>query len=135
MAPELHFTAWITPHTADQPPAFGHTSKQLWLPLVGPMAWLIWGTLAHELTHQATFTAGIENLARAHGIGPSTSHSGPVRRSLHRLTNYGLIAQHRDTHLVHLTAPPLRPRHLDRLTPALHELHRRTYPHLHREVS
>jgi hypothetical protein len=131
MSDIVTFVPWADPviDPQDQDPN-GDFSRLAWLPIIGPTAWLIWGTISAQLRRDVEVTWRLEDLATAHGLGTGISKNAPVRRALTRLTVFGLIgptdAEHR-VYAVRLTAPQLRRRHLRNLPEWVAELQRQTY--------
>lgn len=109
-------------------PVNGAVSRQLWLPIIGPSSWLVWGTIALRLHAEPTSTWTVAELATAHGLSTSASPHAPMRRTLERLRLFHLLDQlEEDSWEVRLTAPPLRPAAIAKLPAYLAELHTRTY--------
>jgi hypothetical protein len=125
----LTFQPWPDPaleHLDVRPD--GTYSRLGWLPLIGPSAWLIWGTVAAQLRHEPTVTWTVGDLATAHGLSRDAGPNGVLARTLTRLTQFHLITLAADAHhLVRITAPPLSARRLDRLPPYVAALHRQTF--------
>ncbi len=125
----LTFLPWPDPalDSLDVAPD-GTYSRLAWLPLIGPTAWLIWGTVSAQVRHEATVTWTVGDLAAAHGLSRSTGPNGIVGRTITRLTQFHLLTALPDGgHLVRVTAPPVSRQRLDRLPPFVTAVHRQTF--------
>lgn len=125
----LTFEPWADPSVDGHGIApDSHLSRLTWLPLIGPSSWLIWGTLSAQLRLQAAVEWRPEDLAAAHGLGPTTSPRGPLNRTLVRLSQFRLLAPIEEGRwVVRLSAPPLTRSLLNRLPEYAVELHRQTW--------
>jgi hypothetical protein len=138
MSDIVTFVPWadpvVDPHGQDPN---GDFSRLAWLPIIGPTAWLLWGTIAAQLRRDADVTWRLEDLATAHGLGTSVSRNAPIRRSLTRLDLFGLVGPVEadgEVYAVRLTAPPLRRRHLKNLPDWVAELQAQTFTSAHRST-
>lgn len=131
MSDIVTFVPWadpvVDPHGQDPNADF---SRLAWLPIIGPTAWLVWGTVSAQLRHEAEVTWQLEELATAHGVGTGISRTAPIRRTLTRLEMFhitGALEAEHLTHALRLTAPPLRRRQLDRLPDWVAEIQRQYF--------
>lgn len=125
------FEPWAVPDTdVFGEPVDGAYSRLAWLPTIGPSSWLIWSTLAAQLHREPQVTWALDQLGLAHGLGHGTGAGSSVRRTLARLQQFRLLAAEEDQghQLVRLTAPPVRPRTLERLPGFVRVLHDQTFP-------
>ena len=56
-----------------------------WLPVIGPAAWLLWGSVTRGLVKQARVEWSVPEIARFHGIG-----CAEVTMAIEQLARYGL---------------------------------------------
>jgi hypothetical protein len=121
---ELVFHPW--PHVVndrrDLRPE-GLYSRLAWLPTVGPTSWLLWGTIAAELHDKPELRVSRRELSRSLGLGPSNRRGPTIRAPLRRLCCFGLFGEPAGVYRVRLTAPPVSPNALERMSPAGRQLH------------
>lgn len=123
----LTFDAWPDPVVTVYVDPEGAYSRLGWLPLIGPTAWLIWGTVAAQLRHQPIVTWAPGDLAAAHGISRAATAYSVMGRTIARLALFHLVVPVDGRHLVRTSAPPLGRRQLDRLPAHVAALHRQTF--------
>jgi hypothetical protein len=85
--PVLVFARWDDPVHATHLAPDSTYSRAGWLPMLGPNAWVLWGTIATELVQEAAVAWFLDQLAWAHGFIS-------VERSLGRLERFRLAAPH-----------------------------------------
>ena len=125
--PVLVFAPWDDPVQATHLAPDSTYSRAGWLPMLGPNAWVIWGTIATELVQDAEVAWFLDQLAWAHGFIS-------VERSLGRLERFRLAAPTGDDHwIVRSTSPRLSTGQLARSPAWVQTLHHDTFPgSLHR---
>ena len=113
----------------------GTYARLAWLPIIGPSSYLVWGTLSAQLRRERTVTWRLADLAAAHGLEGASGRNGMVRRTLCRLVQFRLLVESDPgTWLVHLSAPPVSRRQLERLPAVVGELHQAAFQAPHRQV-
>ena len=132
----LTFEGWHDPLLDGfGPDPDGTYARLAWLPIVGPSSFLLWGTLATQLRRERTVTWELADLAGAHGLQRGSGRNGMVRRTLTRLVQFHLLVESApDTWLVHLSAPPVSRRQLERLPAVVAQLHEAAFQNPHRQV-
>ena len=60
--------------------------RSAWLPVIGPAAWLLWGSVTRELAQRPRVEWSVPEIARFHGIGCTE-----VSAALEQLGRYGLV--------------------------------------------
>jgi|GEM_PF-273129 len=98
-----------------------------WLGILGPSATWLLRRVSYGLEVSAGgFDLDLAETARSLGLGDRMGKNSPFRRSLQRLTTFGLARPHGPGSLaVRTRIPPLPLRHLERLPPSLQQSHRR----------
>jgi hypothetical protein len=110
--------------TADAGPPDGPYSRAVWLPVVGPTAWLVWGTAATMVAGGDPIELSSDELAQLHGVGTPA-----LARSLSRLRSFGLAGGSGDDRwTVRLTCPPLWGRLVGRIPAASRAVHDELFP-------
>lgn len=97
----------------------------VWLPVLGPGAFVAWRHLAHQLErHAGGTTTSLAALAADLGMGSPHGHQSAVARTLRRLERFGLARPVGDDCLVvRVRLPVVSPAQLDRLAPAVQARH------------
>ncbi len=98
-----------------------------WLGILGPSATWLLRRLSYGLEISAAgFDLDLAETARCLGLGERMGKNSPFRRSLQRLTTFGLARPYGSGSLaVRTRIPPLPLRHLERLPTSLQQSHRR----------
>jgi hypothetical protein len=120
--PVLVFAPWDDPIHATHLAPDSPYSRAGWLPMLGPNAWVLWGTIAAELVQDAEVAWLLDQLAWAHRFIS-------VERSLGRLERFRLAAPTDDDHwIVRTTCPRLSTGQLARSPAWVQTLHHDTFP-------
>ena len=98
-----------------------------WLGLLGPSTtWLLRRLASGFDADPEGFDVRLGETARALGLGDGLGRNAPILRSVNRMIQFGMAISTGEGQLaVRRRLPPLAARHLDRLSPALREEHRR----------
>ena len=98
-----------------------------WLGILGPSTtWLLRRLAAGFDASPGGFDLPLGETARALGLGDGLGRNAPILRSVNRMIQFGMAISTGEGELAaRRRLPPLAPRHLDRLSPALREEHRR----------
>lgn len=103
----------------------GQYSRTCWLPVLGPTAWVLWGTVARELDEMAPAVHRPAELTRAVGLGRPER----LLKALQRLDRFGIASNptsNRDASwLLPTVSPPLWNKHHHLLDLDAREFHRR----------
>lgn len=101
--------------------------ERFWLPSLGPTALLLLRHLADRFDEDpAGLTLPVAATNQALGFGPRDGRSSPVVRQLDRLAQFLLTCSDgADTIAVRRHIPPINPKHVKRLPPALRDEHAR----------
>jgi hypothetical protein len=119
----LVFAPWADPVHATHLAADSTYSRMGWLPMLGPNAWVLWGTIAAELVRDTDVAWFIDQLAWAHGLGEDS-----VEQALDRLERFRLAAPTGDDHwIVRTTCPRLSTAQLARSPVWVQTLHHDTW--------
>ena len=99
--------------------------ERFWLPTLGPTAFLLIRYIAHRFDGAPDgFTLDLGETSRCLGLGERLGRNSPMARSLGRIIQFDLAAQHDDATLaVRRTIPPVNRRHVRRLPPSAQEEH------------
>ena len=99
--------------------------ERFWLGVVGPSAtWLLRRIAAGFDSSPSGFEMPLGETARALGLGDKAGRNSPFLRTLNRMVQFDLARVCGPMELeVMRKLPPLSPRHVARLTPALQEAH------------
>jgi len=98
----------------------------LWLSVLGPSAtWALRRLSALAAARPEGVEVDLAEFGRSLGLGSGSGRSSVISRSIERLVTFGVAAWDGDALLVRQAVPPLSPRQLSRLSPALVGLHRR----------
>jgi hypothetical protein len=62
--------------------------RAAWLPVIGPAAWLLWGSVTRELAKEPRVEWSVPEIARFHGIS-----CNEVTAAIERLGSYGLAVR------------------------------------------
>lgn len=96
--------------------ANGDYSRTLWLPIIGPTSWLLWGSLAARLPEDGSALAcDVRELAEELGVAPMVSKNARLPRSVVRLTTAKLLHGRDGEYRVRLCAPLVTARQLAKL--------------------
>ena len=98
----------------------------VWLPILGPAAFVLWRHLARQLAHHPDgVTTSLAALAVDLGLGSPHGSQSAVHRTVRRLERFGLLRWAGDDCLV-LSArlPFVSPAQLARLAPSVQARHR-----------
>jgi hypothetical protein len=101
--------------------------EDVWLPVIGPAAYVVWRQLARRAAGAGHQTVSIPRLAAAAGLGRPLGNQSPIRRALRRLERFGLVHLEAERILVRPRLPYVTGRQLALLDPetqAIHHLHR-----------
>ncbi|HLM65390.1 MAG TPA: hypothetical protein VK306_13910 [Acidimicrobiales bacterium] len=102
----------------------GAYSRAVWLPVIGPTAWLVWGTVVAMLTDGEPKVLASDELAHLHGVGAPA-----LVRALSRLRAFGLAGGSSDDRWsLRLTCPPLWDRLAGRIPATARALHDEMFP-------
>ena len=99
--------------------------QEVWLPLVGPAAFIVWRILA-ELVGGARggVITSLEEIAESTGLGSAAGNQTGVARCLRRMARFGLAwCQTGDLVVVRCSLPPVAGRFLALLPPTVRERH------------
>lgn len=99
--------------------------ERFWLPTLGPTAFLLIRHMAHRFDgNPGGFTLDLVETSRCLGLGERHGRNSPMARSLGRIVQFDLAAQHDDETLsVRRHIPPINRRHVRRLPPSVQEEH------------
>lgn len=94
--------------------------ERFWLPTLGPTAFLLIRYVAHRFDGAPEgFTLDLGETSRCLGLGERHGRNSPLARSLGRMIQFDLAAQHDGATLaVRRTVPPINRRHVRRLPPS-----------------
>lgn len=70
--------------------------EEVWLPHIGPTAWLLAALLRKEVERVDVVTWEYADLASRLGVSPATGQNSPLMRSINRLCRFGLIVEDPD---------------------------------------
>lgn len=108
----------------------GHYSRLCWLPVVGPTAWVLWGTIASELDADATIVYEPDDLTDAIGLG----RTHRLTKALKRLDRLGVAsspaANIDDPWHLPAASPPLELRHHATVSAEVRRFHHQTIANL-----
>jgi hypothetical protein len=114
---------WRHPFDLYNQSAYGPYSVAAWLPRLGPVAWLLWSTLASQVyVHGTGVIVDLAEVAESLGISP---HRG-LPRSLKRLRDCRLVkpvAVDDPALQVRIYAPPAGVRAFEKMAPATQQMH------------
>lgn len=98
-----------------------------WLGILGPSTtWLLRRLAAGFDASPEGFELPLGETARALGLGDGLGRNAPILRTVNRMIQFGMAISTGEGQLAaRRRLPPLAARHLDRLSPALREEHRR----------
>lgn len=117
------------PHRPGAPPGrFGPDDcypVAVWLPVLGPGAFVAWSHLAHHLDRSAgATTTSLAALAADLGLGSPHGSQSAIARTLRRLERFGFACPVGDDCLVvRVRLPFVSPAQLERLAPAVQARH------------
>ncbi len=99
--------------------------ERFWLPTLGPTAFLLIRHMAHRFDGAPEgFTLDLAETSRCLGLGERHGRNSPMARSLGRIVQFDLAAQHDgETLAVRRHIPPINRRHVRRLPPSAQEEH------------
>lgn len=99
--------------------------ERFWLPTLGPTALLLLRHIARRFDRSpAGFSLDLAETSRCLGLGERQGRNSPLARSLGRIVQFDLAAQHEDgTLAVRRYVPPINRRHVRRLPPSAQEEH------------
>ncbi|MEW6475981.1 MAG: hypothetical protein AB1679_27305 [Actinomycetota bacterium] len=99
--------------------------ERFWLPTLGPTALLLLRHIAHRFDRSpAGFTLDVAETSRCLGLGERHGRNSPLARSLGRIVQFDLAAQHEEgTLAVRRHVPPINRRHVRRLPPSAQAEH------------
>ncbi len=99
--------------------------ERFWLPTLGPTAFLLIRYMAHRFDGAPDgFTLDLAETSRCLGLGERHGRNSPLARSLGRIIQFDLAAQHDgETLAVRRHVPPINRRHVRRLPPSAQEEH------------
>lgn len=108
----------------------GDYSRICWLPVLGPTAWVLWGTIARDLDNNAPAVYDIDELTDAIGLGRSQR----LVKTLKRLDRLGLAASPASgldgCWGLPAMSPPLQLRHLATLSASARRFHHQAIANL-----
>jgi hypothetical protein len=99
--------------------------EDVWLPVLGPAAYVVWRQLARQAARPGHETVSIPQLAAAAGLGRPLGNQSPIRRALRRLERFGLVHLDGERILVRPQLPYVTGRQLALLDPDTQAIHRR----------
>jgi hypothetical protein len=99
--------------------------EEVWLPVLGPAAYVVWRQLARRAASASHETISIPRLAAAAGLGRPLGNQSPIRRALRRLERFGLAHLDGQRILVRPRLPYVTGRQLALLDPETQAIHRR----------
>ena len=99
--------------------------EDVWLPVLGPAAYVVWRQLARQATGAGRSTVSLPRLAAAAGLGRPLGNQSPIRRALRRLERFGLVHLEGERILVRPRLPYVTSRQLALLDPETQAIHRR----------
>jgi hypothetical protein len=99
--------------------------EDVWLPVLGPAAYVVWRQLARRAARAGHETVSIPRLAAAAGLGRPLGNQSPIRRALRRLERFGLVHLDGERILVRPRLPYVTGRQLALLDPETQAIHRR----------
>lgn len=99
--------------------------ERFWLPTLGPTALLLLRHMAYRFDRSpGGFTLDLAETSRCLGLGERQGRSSPMGRSLGRIVQFDLAAEHEDgTLAVRRCVPPINRRHVRRLPPSVQDEH------------
>lgn len=104
--------------------ACGDYVELFWLPIIGPTSTLLLRRLTVlAVLHPDGFTVNGPDTALSLGLGADTGPRSSFRKSLQRLSIFGLIRLHGNHSEVRTVVPPLTMKHLARLPEHLQKAH------------
>ena len=100
-------------------------SRVVWLPILGPGPWVLWGTLGTRLAREPELSWRVDHLVQAHGFGRANG----ATRALARLGRFRLATTPEPAlWLVRPSCPRLSATQLARSPGWVRSLHDRTFP-------
>ena len=96
----------------------------VWLPVLGPAAYVVWRHLARLVDRSAHTTTSLQELAAATGLGPPQGRQSPFNRTLRRLDRFNVVEIRDECLVVRPALPFVTGRQLARLDPAIQALDR-----------
>lgn len=119
------------PRRADRTAGFGPEScypPAVWLPVLGPAAYLTWRHLARIGASGVGAAVTLEQLAADLGLGSAAGNQSGIGRALRRLERFGAARRIGDELvLVAVELPPLPAPLLERLPAAIRDRHTRLW--------
>jgi len=99
--------------------------ERFWLPTLGPTALLLLRHMALRFDRSpGGFILDLAETSRCLGLGERQGRNSPIARSLGRIVQFDLAAQHEDGALaVRRHVPPINRRHVRRLPPSVQDEH------------
>jgi hypothetical protein len=102
----------------------GEYSRSVWLPVLGPVAWVLWGTIASRLPPRRDVTVSMDELAGVCGLG-----AVDVVPTLDQLVRFGpALPLREDAWRVHRFCPPLPERLVEAAPARVRTVHRQVFP-------
>lgn len=126
MSEMISIVPWVDPvvDTLGHDPRTPYPER-FWLPTLGPTALLLLRHVAYRFDRTPDgFVLELAETSRCLGLGERAGRNSPLARSLGRIVQFDLAAEHGEgTLAVRRHLPPINRRHIRRLPPSLQEQH------------